>query len=569
MTDVNELKKLVLRYGFAGAAELDEALAALPPGGDPLRRLVESGLLNERQAEVLARRLAAASAPAVETETGEMRAAQPVEMETGEVPPAPEPVEPEPIELDTGEVAPRPPRGPVPPRRPRRRPRRRPPVPEEVVPEPEPLPDDDELRGYPFGEILLRLKLVDEDTLGGALAAQEAAVALGRREFLGSILLRREAITAGELLRVLKIQGKRILRCSTCDLHANMTPSGDGPAPRRVCPACFGSLREAAEDDLFLDRFPPQIELDDQGPNPLSGVEFKDIVVESLYMRTHSASVHIGLQSVLGRKVALSVLEEDLARRPEMRELFLERARAAARLNFPGIAAGIDIGEIEDRPCYVFELPEGHSLEEFVALRGPMPPKSAVAVVLHAGEVLAQCHRHGVFSGSLAPEQVFVGAGLRPTLLGVGFDVPARTSAGTPLPPGNPAWTAPELFLGEHPDARSDVFVLGALLYFALTGKAPMRGRNWADLLAGRLYLDPQPVETLAERLPHKLPALVASMMERDPEARPEPFDEVLSSLAALAGESYAAPVEPDEPEVPRPISRSRPVRRPGRRRRY
>ena len=102
MTDVNELKKLVLRYGFVGAAELDEALAALPPGEDPLRRLVESELLTERQAAVLSRRLAAASAPAVETETGEVRPAPAVEVETGEVRPAPEP---EPAETDADATA--------------------------------------------------------------------------------------------------------------------------------------------------------------------------------------------------------------------------------------------------------------------------------------------------------------------------------------------------------------------------------------------------------------------------------------------------------------------------------
>ncbi|MDZ7815489.1 MAG: hypothetical protein U5N86_05630 [Planctomycetota bacterium] len=111
---------------------------------------------------------------------------------------------------------------------------------EEDVPELEPLPDEEELRGKPFGEILLALQLIDEPTMVKALEEQQKLKESDRPVHIGELLLKWGKVERKEVVKALFTQGKQLLECDTCSVIASREPSTT--TQRVSCPNCFGRL---------------------------------------------------------------------------------------------------------------------------------------------------------------------------------------------------------------------------------------------------------------------------------------------------------------------------------------
>ncbi len=280
-----------------------------------------------------------------------------------------------------------------------------------------------------------------------------------------------------------------------------------------------------------------------------------------------TAAVFASEDTVTAREVALKVMHPHLAARRESWEAFFEEVRAAQSIRHPQLAEVLDAGvEAADPPVVwiAMELVHGVSLAEQVRANGPLDVLDAVALGAALLEGLAAAHGGGVVHRDVTPSNIMVdpttlgesgdpariAAGVR--LLDFGLaDIPGRTTRGTdplladfagadPAPGGVVAsapYASPEQLSGAPVREQSDLYQLGAALYFALTGRAPFVG-DTAAIVRGHLSAPP-PVPSAARRgIPRAIDQVVTTALLKQPSAR---YPDAAAMRRALGEASLSA----------------------------
>lgn len=240
------------------------------------------------------------------------------------------------------------------------------------------------------------------------------------------------------------------------------------------------------------------------------------------------------------------------------REQFLREARAAAQINHPGLRRLYEVGASGDRLYLAMEYLEGSTLKHLL-VGGPPATETAMAWAAEIAEGLAAAHEAGVVHGELIPGKVFVtrdgsvkllDAGLWRLAVPTGVDISQEdTVRATRLSTGMVAGLAPEQISGSEPDARSDVFALGALIYEMVSGRHPFAEASPADSMHRVLEREPEPVTELALEAPAALDRVLARAMAKQPAARYPSAVKMAAALRAVAaGEEL--PAEEVEEEV-------------------
>ncbi|MDP8925264.1 MAG: serine/threonine protein kinase, partial [Chloroflexota bacterium] len=240
---------------------------------------------------------------------------------------------------------------------------------------------------------------------------------------------------------------------------------------------------------------------------------------------------------LLGRDVALKVLttseDDDTARQACLRE-----ARVAARVSHPNVAAVLDIGADHDLGVtfLVMELVLGRTLREVRGAAGTLAPSDAVQLVAQVAGALEATHARGVVHGDVTPRNVIV----RPDGVAklVDFGIARVLDANRPIEVrgryGSIPYLAPEQVHGAPPDARSDVYALGAVLYELLVGEPPYTGRDTATVMAARLVADPPPPSGRNPAVSPALERVVLTALARDPKRRYASAGELREALCGV-----------------------------------
>ncbi|HVK88227.1 MAG TPA: serine/threonine-protein kinase [Kofleriaceae bacterium] len=228
----------------------------------------------------------------------------------------------------------------------------------------------------------------------------------------------------------------------------------------------------------------------------------------------------------LGRLYALKVLRSRvLARDATAGQRFLKEARTAARIHHPNIVDVVDLGYLPDgRPYLVMELLEGASLADRVE-RGALPVRDVLSIARQLATALAAAHDRGVIHTDVTPSNVLlVGTG-EPLVKLVDFGLAVladeRTDDDDPkFILGTPAYVSPEQLRGRAPTDRSDQYGLGAVLFELVTGRPPFDHRDLRTLCQMHLSSPVPPVESPHGPLPTKLGEVIATCLQKLPEAR-------------------------------------------------
>jgi TolB-like protein/Flp pilus assembly protein TadD len=286
---------------------------------------------------------------------------------------------------------------------------------------------------------------------------------------------------------------------------------------------------------------------------PLPSLVFGDFEVEQradgfYWELGHGAMgvTYLAMDKVLRRRVALKVIDVPEAARGSqaVRDRFLREARAAAALRHPNVAAVFQFGASPDgsRCYYAMELVEGETLETRVRRDGPLKVEPALEIAIQITRALMAAAAHDLIHRDLKPGNIMLTGGNDATtevevkVIDFGL-AKAIADAGGDMDlthgefVGTPNFASPEQFGSGPIDARSDIYSLGATLWFALTGLAPRSGSTIEEI-RDRQTRDDLPVEQLVTR---KVPEPVIKLLRRtlavDPSKRPASARELMEAL--------------------------------------
>jgi serine/threonine-protein kinase len=280
--------------------------------------------------------------------------------------------------------------------------------------------------------------------------------------------------------------------------------------------------------------------------------------------------IYRAVHGLLGRPAAIKVLRPELADDALAVERLQQEARATATVRHAGVVEVFDYGHSAAGPYIAMELLEGEPLGQRIATRGRLSVAEAIAVARRIAIPLAATHARGVVHRDLKPDNVFL-VGTPPASIGetmppqterlglgdeqvklVDFGIaklegqPDKMRAADGMVAGTPAYMAPEQCVGTGDcDHRADLYALGCILFEMLAGRSPYALPSPRSVLVAHVRA---PVPDLAEhvKVPAELSTLVACLLAKDPNDRPNDALEVADLLAEIESWVALAPNQTD-----------------------
>jgi eukaryotic-like serine/threonine-protein kinase len=272
-----------------------------------------------------------------------------------------------------------------------------------------------------------------------------------------------------------------------------------------------------------------------------------------LIRRGGMGEVYKATHRMLARPAAIKLIRAEMLTKEsgESADLAVRRfrreAEAAANLRSPHTVELFDFGVTEDDTLYfVMELLEGEDLESLVRDHGPLPARRVIHILKQACESLEEAHMQGLVHRDIKPANIHLGkVGVRHDFVKVldfglvksvgreNMEPSLATAVGRT--PGTPAYMAPEMALGEEVDGRSDIYALGCVAYFLLTGKLVFDAENTFQMVAKHLRNHPVPPSLRAQiQIPQPLEDLVMKCLAKKSEDRPATAGDLRNELEAI-----------------------------------
>ena len=292
-------------------------------------------------------------------------------------------------------------------------------------------------------------------------------------------------------------------------------------------------------------------------PSPTSLIELRKALgdryaIEDELGRGGMGAVYRARDLRLDRPVALKVLPAEFANDPTLRERFLRETRTAASFSHPNI---IPVHAIEERDgilAFAMGFVEGETVAQRVRRGGPLGVRELVRLLQDVGYALAYAHGRGVVHRDIKPDNIMLERATGRALL-MDFGI-ARTVLSTSVAEGltrvgesvgTPQYMSPEQAVGDNLDGRSDIYSLGLVAWYAVTGTAAITGDNTAQILARQLTEVLPPVESQRPEIPAALALAINRCVLKAPDAR-------FATAEALVEAIDDARLT--QPEIPLPI---------------
>lgn len=279
------------------------------------------------------------------------------------------------------------------------------------------------------------------------------------------------------------------------------------------------------------------------------------------------AAEHLGLGVQVAVKVLRGAAAVDGAEVARLRR----EGRVQMSIEHPNVVRTFDLDQLPDGTLYVvMELLQGISLHERLKRERPLQPSDALPIFLQACRALSAAHRLGIVHRDLKPANIFLCSGGVVKVLDFGMSKLAEeetlTQEGYTL--GTPEYMSPEQCVGGEVDPRSDIYAFGVLMYEALTGELPFRGRTRQALLEHHQRSTPRPLLTTRPDLaiPPELDRVVMACLKKRPSDRPASAQLLEHLLASVPPQSPTIAVEtPEEPPRSSRLTDDDDTPRPGR----
>lgn len=260
--------------------------------------------------------------------------------------------------------------------------------------------------------------------------------------------------------------------------------------------------------------------------------------------------VFVAEHALLLRPTALKLVRPGQAADPAALARFEREVKLSATLSHPNTITIYDVGRTQDGSLYyAMEYLEGFDLEELVDRFGPLPPARVVHILQQVCGSLSEAHARRIVHRDIKPSNVFITrrGGLYDFVkvldFGLAKDIAADAPSGltkTGVIYGTPRYMAPETVNGNGQiDGRADIYCLGAVAYWMLSGQPPFHSNSSLELVIDHVKTKPRPPSTVTELpIPPALESIVMCCLEKAPDDRFQSSCELQTALAALALES-------------------------------
>ena len=288
------------------------------------------------------------------------------------------------------------------------------------------------------------------------------------------------------------------------------------------------------------------------------GIESGDIIdgrylVKNIMAEGGMGAVYAGVHMRLGRSVAIKILKAKHLEDEEQTTRFMQEAKAAAELHHRNIVDVIDIGTLEDEaPYFVMELLVGESLRDRMRSHLPMAPREIGYIAKQTLAGLAAAHSRGIIHRDIKPSNIFISREIDGReivkILDFGIsklqknmddpDAQELTEDGTVL--GTPLYMSPEQAAGkkERVDLRTDIYACGVILYKALTGVHPYKGRNYNEIMHSIFTSKYASPSSLNPQITPEMERVINKAMAKEPEGRFRDADEFIKEMPVFLVET-------------------------------
>ena len=237
----------------------------------------------------------------------------------------------------------------------------------------------------------------------------------------------------------------------------------------------------------------------------------------------------------LNRLVAIKILKSDLAQNEEFRRRFNAESQAVAQLSHPNIVSVYDVSRGGDMEYIVMELIDGITLKQYMEKRGQLNWRDSLHFITQIMRGLSHAHSRGIIHRDIKPQNIMV---LRDGSVKVAdFGIACLADSAQTLTQealGSVHYISPEQARGDRPDARSDIYSSGVVLYEMLTGRLPFEGESAVSVAIQHLSSIPLAPREINPDIPEQLEQICMKAMAPDLEHRYQSADAMIADLEAF-----------------------------------
>lgn len=263
------------------------------------------------------------------------------------------------------------------------------------------------------------------------------------------------------------------------------------------------------------------------------------------------ANVYKALCHRLNRYDAVKIMRDETAANTELRRRFRAESQAVAMLSHPNIVSVYDVSHSDDVEYIVMELIDGITLKQYLQKKSVLDPAEVLDFTIQTAKALEHAHSKGIIHRDIKPQNIML---LKDGMIKVAdfgiasLENTVEENNGETV--GSVHYIAPEQARGEAPDARSDIYSLGIVMYEMLTGKLPYVGNSDVEVAVKHMNTDPVTPRDIVPSIPEELERICLKAMNSNIDERYQTASEMLADLEQYKAQSLAAHVLEDSEAV-------------------
>ena len=263
------------------------------------------------------------------------------------------------------------------------------------------------------------------------------------------------------------------------------------------------------------------------------------------------ANVYKALCHRLNRYDAVKIMRDETAANTELRRRFRAESQAVAMLSHPNIVSVYDVSHNDDVEYIVMELIDGITLKQYLQKKSVLDPAEVLDFTIQTAKALEHAHSKGIIHRDIKPQNIML---LKDGMIKVAdfgiasLENTVEENNGETV--GSVHYIAPEQARDEAPDARSDIYSLGIVMYEMLTGRLPYVGNSDVEVAVKHMNTDPVTPRDIVPSIPEELERICLKAMNSNIDERYQTASEMLADLEQYKAQSLAAHVLEDSEAV-------------------